>query len=102
MDDSDRAAAERARRSVEAPAEFREAAGARRHHEPHRVADVSVRSDRPHRVAVQPERPVDGGARLRVELSGLPMFDRARNFVGYRGFGVCRDLDGLARHRKVA
>ncbi|HEV7880714.1 PAS domain S-box protein [Bradyrhizobium sp.] len=41
--------------------------------------------------------PVDGGARLRVELSGLPLFDRARNFVGYRGFGVCRDLDGLAR-----
>jgi PAS domain S-box-containing protein len=41
--------------------------------------------------------PVDGGARLRVELSGLPVFDRARNFVGYRGFGVCRDLEGLAR-----
>jgi PAS domain S-box-containing protein len=41
--------------------------------------------------------PVDGGTRLRVELSGLPMFDRARNFVGYRGFGVCRDLEGLAR-----
>jgi len=41
--------------------------------------------------------PVDGGERLRVELSGLPMFDRARNFAGYRGFGVCRDLDGLAR-----
>jgi PAS domain S-box-containing protein len=41
--------------------------------------------------------PVDGGARLRVELSGLPMFDRGRNFVGYRGFGVCRDLEGLAR-----
>jgi PAS domain S-box-containing protein len=41
--------------------------------------------------------PVDGGARLRVELSGLPMLDRARNFVGYRGFGVCRDLEGLAR-----
>jgi PAS domain S-box-containing protein len=41
--------------------------------------------------------PVDGGMRLRVELSGLPMLDRARNFVGYRGFGVCRDLDGLAR-----
>jgi PAS domain S-box-containing protein len=41
--------------------------------------------------------PVDGGARLRVELSGLPMLDRARNFAGYRGFGVCRDLDGLAR-----
>jgi PAS domain S-box-containing protein len=41
--------------------------------------------------------PVDGGGRLQVELSGLPVFDRARNFAGYRGFGVCRDLDGLAR-----
>ena len=41
--------------------------------------------------------PVDGGGRLPVELSGLPIFDRARNFAGYRGFGVCRDLDGLAR-----
>jgi len=41
--------------------------------------------------------PVDGGSRLPVELSGLPIFDRARNFAGYRGFGVCRDLDGLAR-----
>ena len=41
--------------------------------------------------------PVDGGDPLPVELSGLPMFDRARNFSGYRGFGVCRDLDGLAR-----
>ena len=36
-------------------------------------------------------------SRLPVELSGLPIFDRARNFAGYRGFGVCRDLDGLAR-----
>jgi PAS domain S-box-containing protein len=41
--------------------------------------------------------PVDGGDRLPVELSGLPIYDRAGNFVGYRGFGVCRDLDGLAR-----
>jgi PAS domain S-box-containing protein len=41
--------------------------------------------------------PFDGGGRLPVELSGLPAYDRARNFVGYRGFGVCRDLDGLAR-----
>ena len=41
--------------------------------------------------------PVDGGERLPVELSGLPVFDRARNFAGYRGFGVCRDLDALAR-----
>jgi PAS domain S-box-containing protein len=41
--------------------------------------------------------PVDGGGRLPVELSGLPTHDRSRNFAGYRGFGVCRDLDGLAR-----
>jgi PAS domain S-box-containing protein len=31
--------------------------------------------------------------RLRVELSGLPTFDRERTFRGYRGFGVYRDLD---------
>ena len=42
--------------------------------------------------------PVDGpDARLPVELSGLPIYDRARNFAGYRGFGVCRDHEGLAR-----
>ncbi len=41
--------------------------------------------------------PVDGGGRLPVELSGLPIYDRDRNFAGYRGFGVCRDLDGLTR-----
>jgi PAS domain S-box-containing protein len=39
--------------------------------------------------------PADGGARLPVELSGLPLYDHEHNFVGYRGFGVCRDLDGL-------
>jgi PAS domain S-box-containing protein len=41
--------------------------------------------------------PVDGDGRLPVELSGLPIYDRSRNFAGYRGFGVCRDLDGLNR-----
>ena len=41
--------------------------------------------------------PVDGGGQLPVELSGLPLYDRMLNFAGYRGFGVCRDLDGLAR-----
>ena len=41
--------------------------------------------------------PVDGGGTLPVELSGLPIFDGARNFIGYRGFGVCRDFDALAR-----
>lgn len=41
--------------------------------------------------------PVDNqGLRLPVELSGLPVFDRARNFAGYRGFGVCRDLARLS------
>lgn len=41
--------------------------------------------------------PVDGGERLPVELTGLPVYDPARNFAGYRGFGVCHDLDALAR-----
>jgi PAS domain S-box-containing protein len=41
--------------------------------------------------------PSDGGGRLPVELSGLPVYDQTRNFAGYRGFGVCRDLDGLTR-----
>ncbi len=37
--------------------------------------------------------PVDAGAdTAHVELSGLPIFDRDRSFLGYRGFGVCRDL----------
>ncbi|MFY9956356.1 PAS domain-containing protein [Bradyrhizobium sp.] len=41
--------------------------------------------------------PADGGDRLPVEFTGLPVFDRMRKFAGYRGFGVCRDLDGLTR-----
>ena len=41
--------------------------------------------------------PVDGGDRLPVELSGLPIYDHTGNLAGYRGFGVCRDLDELAR-----
>jgi PAS domain S-box-containing protein len=32
------------------------------------------------------------GEAVTVELSGLPIFDRTRDFLGYRGFGVCRDL----------
>jgi PAS domain-containing protein len=40
--------------------------------------------------------PLDGGGRVPIELSGLPILDAERNFVGYRGFGVCRDLDSLA------
>ncbi len=42
--------------------------------------------------------PADGaGARLPVELSGLPIYDRDGQFLGYRGFGICRDVDGMAR-----
>ena len=40
--------------------------------------------------------PVDNAAEgLPVEMSGLPVFDRDRSFCGYRGFGVCRDVDRL-------
>jgi PAS domain S-box-containing protein len=41
--------------------------------------------------------PSDGGDRLPVELSGLPIYDHTGNLTGYRGFGICRDLDGLTR-----
>jgi PAS domain S-box-containing protein len=41
--------------------------------------------------------PADGGEHLPVELAGLPVYDGDRNFAGFRGFGVCRDLDGLNR-----
>jgi PAS domain S-box-containing protein len=40
--------------------------------------------------------PADGGLRLRTELSGAPIFDGAQNYLGYRGLGVCRDVDALA------
>lgn len=41
--------------------------------------------------------PADGGEHLPVELAGLPIYDSERNFAGFKGFGVCRDLDGLNR-----
>jgi PAS domain S-box-containing protein len=41
--------------------------------------------------------PIDGGGHLPVELSGLPIYDHTGNLTGYRGFGICRDLDGLTR-----
>ncbi|WP_213741681.1 PAS domain-containing protein [Bradyrhizobium sp. dw_411] len=41
--------------------------------------------------------PIDSGGRLPVELSGLPIYDYTGNLTGYRGFGICRDLDGLTR-----
>jgi signal transduction histidine kinase len=41
--------------------------------------------------------PAEGGGRLEAELSGLPAFDRNRDFRGYRGFGVCRDVSHVER-----
>lgn len=42
--------------------------------------------------------PIDSsGDRIRVELSGLPVYDRDRTFLGYRGFGVCRDVERLTQ-----
>jgi PAS domain S-box-containing protein len=40
--------------------------------------------------------PVDDDAeRLPIEMSGLPVFDCERQFAGFRGFGICRDIDRL-------
>ena len=41
--------------------------------------------------------PFDGAdTRLPVTLAGEPMRDRAGDFAGYRGFGICNDLSRLA------
>jgi PAS domain S-box-containing protein len=45
-------------------------------------------------VGIELDWPVDG-SHVPIELSGLPAFDRDRNFLGYRGFGICRDADRL-------
>jgi PAS domain S-box-containing protein len=39
--------------------------------------------------------PIGDAEPLPVELSGLPVFDRDRQFSGFRGFGLCRDTDRL-------
>jgi PAS domain S-box-containing protein len=33
----------------------------------------------------------DSDDQMVVEMSGLPVFDREREFTGFRGFGICRD-----------
>ena len=38
----------------------------------------------------------DADEPLPIEMSGLPVFDRDRQFTGYRGFGICRDVERLA------
>jgi PAS domain S-box-containing protein len=41
--------------------------------------------------------PVDGSdERLPIALSGVPATDQTRSFAGYRGFGICRDMDRIA------
>jgi len=47
----------------------------------------------------------DGGERIAVEMSALPVFDPDRQFAGFRGFGICRDverLEALQRRRAEA
>ena len=39
--------------------------------------------------------------RLDVALAGLPVFGRDRNFLGYRGFGLCRDADRIENLRTM-
>ncbi|WP_315724678.1 MULTISPECIES: PAS domain S-box protein [unclassified Bradyrhizobium] len=41
--------------------------------------------------------PAGHGERLAVELSGLPVLAEDKSHAGYRGFGVCRDLEALDR-----
>jgi PAS domain S-box-containing protein len=48
--------------------------------------------------------PVDGlDQPVEIEMSGLPMFDSERRFGGFRGFGLCRDVERLKdlRSRKL-
>jgi PAS domain S-box-containing protein len=41
--------------------------------------------------------PVEGATeRLPIEMSGLPVYDRNRQFEGFRGFGICRNVERLA------
>ena len=43
----------------------------------------------------------DFDERLPVDMSGLPVFDRERQFIGYRGFGFCRDVNRLAAIEQI-
>jgi PAS domain S-box-containing protein len=60
----------------------------------HRVEQAVATRDTWSGIIVQ--WPIDAlSERIAVELSGLPVFDRDRQFRGYRGFGVCRDVGRL-------
>ncbi|MBI3704549.1 MAG: PAS domain-containing protein, partial [Rhizobiales bacterium] len=39
----------------------------------------------------------DSSERVAIDMSGLPVFDNERQFSGYRGFGICRDVDRLTQ-----
>ena len=39
----------------------------------------------------------DSDERVPIEMSGLPVFDRDRQFAGYRGFGICRVIERTPR-----
>lgn len=55
-------------------------------------------ADRQSFSAVVTAWPVDGGdERIIVELSGFPLFDPQRRYVGHRGFGLCREVARLAQ-----
>ena len=41
----------------------------------------------------------DADERLAIEMSGLPVFDREREFKGFRGFGICRDVESIEKIR---
>jgi PAS domain S-box-containing protein len=43
----------------------------------------------------------DSNEGLAAEMSGLPMFDRERQFKGFRGFGICRNLESLEEIRRL-
>jgi PAS domain S-box-containing protein len=46
--------------------------------------------------AIAIDWPMEGtDVRLPVTLSGLPLFSAGQQFAGYRGFGVCRDVERL-------
>ena len=47
--------------------------------------------------------PAEGSSnRAPVELAGLPVFGRDRQFAGYRGFGICRDTGKLTAPQPAA
>jgi PAS domain S-box-containing protein len=54
-----------------------------------RIAQAIANRETWSRIAVRWPR-AGSDQRARVELSGMPMFDSARNFAGYRGFGIYR------------